>query len=197
MRRRPRGLHPDERDLWQAVARSTRALHPERPERPIAHEVAPLHVPKKTQGLMQVFRVGERVRPLAPGHDLAPAPREHLANQPLRMDRKTYDRMARGKLTPEARIDLHGMTLAQAHGELIGFVLNAHAAGSRLILVITGKGKRGDDHGPIPVRMGALRHQVPHWLAMPPLGSAILQVTTASLKHGGEGAYYVYLRRTR
>ena len=55
--------------------------------------------------------------------------------------------------------------------------------------------KRGDDTGPIPQRMGALRHQVPQWLRMPPLSHAVLQVTEAHLKHGGAGAYYVYLRR--
>jgi DNA-nicking Smr family endonuclease len=106
------------------------------------------------------------------------------------MDAKLHGKMVRGKLLPEARIDLHGMTLAEAHPELIRFVLNAQSAGMRLVLVITGKGKRGEDHGPIPQRMGALRHQVPHWLRLPPLGQAVLQ-----LKHGGSGAYYVYLRR--
>ena len=62
-------------------------------------------------------------------------------------------------------------------------------------LVITGKGKRGPDIGPIPHRMGVLRHQVPQWLRQPPLGPATLQVTEAHLKHGGSGAFYVYLRR--
>ena len=97
------------------------------------------------------------------------------------MDRNAFDKMIKGKLQPEARIDLHGMTLAEAHPELIRFVLNAHDQGKRLVLVITGKGKRGEDFGPIPQRMGALRHQVPQWLALPPLGSAILQVTTCLL----------------
>ncbi|MCX8507602.1 MAG: Smr/MutS family protein [Rhodobacteraceae bacterium] len=200
MSRRPRNLHPDERELWHKVAATTRALHPERPERPERVDLRELTfapAPKKTMNLFQAFKVGEKARPHPVPHDLAPAPKDHLAAQPLRMDRKTFDRMARGKLQPEARIDLHGMTLAEAHGELIRFVLNAHSDGLRLVLIITGKGKRGEDHGPIPQRMGALRHQVPHWLALPPLGSAILQVTTASLKHGGEGAYYVYLRRSR
>jgi DNA-nicking Smr family endonuclease len=130
-------------------------------------------------------------------HDLAPRLDQHLAKQPLKMDRNAFEKMTRGKLKPEARIDLHGMTLAEAHAELIGFILGAHAAGKRLVLVITGKGKIRDDHGPIPQRMGALRNQVPHWLAAPPLGSAILQITPASLRHGGEGAYYVYLKRQR
>jgi DNA-nicking Smr family endonuclease len=113
------------------------------------------------------------------------------------MDRKTYDRLRRGRIEPQARIDLHGMTLSEAHSNLIGFILGAQAAGLRLVLVISGKGKRGEDHGPIPARIGALRHQVPHWLALPPIGSAILQVTSANARHGGTGAYYVYLRRRR
>ena len=71
----------------------------------------------------------------------------------------------------------------------------AQAAGCRLVLVITGKGKRRDDDGPIPERLGALRHQVPHWLHAPPLSGAVQQIAQAHLRHGGGGAYYVYLRR--
>jgi DNA-nicking Smr family endonuclease len=120
---------------------------------------------------------------------------QSLTEAPLRMDAGTHARMQRGKLAPESRIDLHGLTLAEAHPDLVHFILNAHAAGLRLVLVITGKGKLRDDHGPIPQRMGALRHQVPQWLRLPPLGPVVLQVTEAHLKHGGSGAYYVYLRR--
>ncbi len=192
MTRRPRGLHAEERELWTKVAATARALHPDRPERPLPE---PVTAPKRPQTLLAAFRLGQKARPVSPSHDLAPAPPDHLAAQPLRMDHKTYDRMRRGKLAPEARIDLHGMALAEAHPALIGFVLNAHGRGQRLVLVITGKGKRRDDGGPIPERIGVLRHQVPHWLAQPPLGSAILQVTPASQRHGGTGAYYVYLRR--
>lgn len=200
MSRRPRSLDPEERELWHKVASSARALHPDRPDRPARIELRELTlapVPKKTMNLFRAFKVGEKARPQPVPHDLAPAPKDHLAAQPLRMDRKTFDRMARGKLQPEARIDLHGMTLAEAHPELVRFILNAAADGLRLVLVITGKGKVRDDFGPIPQRMGVLRHQVPAWLAQPPLGSAILQITEASLKHGGAGAYYVYLRRHR
>ena len=65
------------------------------------------------------------------------------------------------------------------------------------MLVVTGKGKDRDDGGPIPVRLGVLRHNVPQWLSTPPLAQIVLQVTEAHLKHGGGGAYYVYLRRNR
>lgn len=194
MSRRPRSLHPEERELWHQVAATARAIHPDHPVRPDRTDKEP---PRKPKTLFQAFRLGEAANPRPTPHNVAPSLAAHLSAQPLRMDRNAYDKMTRGKLMPEARIDLHGMTLAQAHPELIGFVLNAHAAGKRLVLVITGKGKRGDDHGPIPQRMGALRHQVPHWLAGPPLGAIILQVTSASLKHGGAGAYYVYLKRHR
>ena len=146
---------------------------------------------------MKDFRIGQQAADLGWRLDLAPSISEQLHRQPIVMDRKTHREMSRGKLEPEARIDLHGMTLSQAHPELIHFLLSAQDRGCRLALVITGKGKRGLDDGPIPQRQGVLRHQVPHWLRLPPLGTVVMQVTEAHLKHGGSGAYYVYLRRMR
>ena len=105
--------------------------------------------------------------------------------------------MKQGKLSPQARLDLHGMTLAQAHPALTRFVTRAHQDGLRLVLVITGKGKDRDTDGPVPVPRGVLRHQVPHWLTQHPLRQIVLEIRSAHLRHGGEGAYYVYLRRTR
>mgnify|MGYP005694519765 CR=1 FL=1 len=109
----------------------------------------------------------------------------------------SFNQVKRGKLRPEARIDLHGMTLQQAHPELIGFILKSHANGCRLVLVITGKGKPGQGEDIIPRRSGVLRHKVPQWLRLAPVSSAILEVTPAHVKHGGGGAFYVYLRRHR
>ena len=200
---RRRSLRPEEAEIWAAVARTARPMHPGRqlflkeveapahavsfhPETPAPHGHAQPRVP--------FFQLGEKSKP-ASRIDLTPTPAQALAAAPLQMDAKTHGKMTRGKLTPEARIDLHGLTLSEAHPELIRFVLNAQTAGMRLVLVITGKGKRGQDIGPIPQRMGALRHQVPQWLRLPPLGPAVLQVSEAHLKHGGTGAYYVYLRR--
>ena len=129
--------------------------------------------------------------------DLAPSLSERLDASPLRMDRKQWLRMKRGKTQPEARIDLHGMTLAQAHPALTRFLRDAHDRGLRTVLVITGKGRTGRDDGPIPERRGVLRYQVPHWLSSGPLRQIVLQVTEAHLRHGGAGAYYVRLRRNR
>jgi DNA-nicking Smr family endonuclease len=193
---RRRTLHPEELELWLSVARSAKPMHSNDAGQKLV--LPPLtatpQLKKPTPQPLPLFSLGENARTSA-AHRIAPSLRDSLSNAPLQMDAKAFGKMTRGKLLPEARIDLHGMTLSEAHPELIHFVLNAQSAGLRLILVITGKGKLGPDHGPIPQRMGALRHQVPQWLRLPPIGPAVLQVAEAHLKHGGAGAYYVYLRR--
>ncbi|HSG57221.1 MAG TPA: Smr/MutS family protein, partial [Paracoccaceae bacterium] len=77
------------------------------------------------------------------------------------------------------------------------FILSSHARGMRLVLVITGKGKVKDYEAPMPARHGVLRHQVPQWLNLAPLRPLVLQIAPAHIRHGGQGAYYVYLRRGR
>jgi len=201
MPRRRRGLNPEDEALWQAVARSARPLRPKAahpPDPDVEAALRPHRLPPEPHvqpaDRLTPFRLGERAATRLP-HQLAPSLTAALAEQPLRMDAKTHGRMSRGKIAPEARIDLHGMTLSEAHAELVHFLLNAQSAGLRLVLVITGKGKRGADDGPIPNRIGALRHQVPQWLRLPPLGPVVQQAAEAHLRHGGAGAYYVYLRR--
>ncbi|WP_395542512.1 Smr/MutS family protein [Neotabrizicola sp. sgz301269] len=183
MRRR---LTSDEAELWSTVARSITPMHNRHlqlpdPVEPTTPEPQPVKQP--AQSRIPAFRLGEKA---------APAPAAPPSD-PLRMDARTHQKMTRGKLAPEARIDLHGMTLAEAHPELIRFILNAQSDGLRLVLVITGKGKGVAD--PVPRPIGALRHQVPHWLRLPPLALSVQQVAEAHLKHGGSGAFYVYLRR--
>ncbi|WP_149141677.1 Smr/MutS family protein [Gemmobacter caeruleus] len=197
---RRRSLRPEEAELWQAVARTLRPMHGAHPapQAPEPETPASFHKPEVTpappEPKLNRFRVGERSTPKS-GVETQPGLTERLTAAPVLMDSKNHARMIRGKLAPEARIDLHGMTLSEAHPELIHFILNAWSRGLRLVLVITGKGKQGPDHGPIPMRYGVLKHQVPHWLRLPPLGPCVLQVTEAHLRHGGAGAYYVYLRR--
>jgi DNA-nicking Smr family endonuclease len=190
-----RRLRPDEVELWRKVAETTRRLHPERPAREAPHPAPKPTKPPKTH--LPDFTVGQSAQPVSGRHDLAPSLRDAEERAPVAMDRKTFGRMKKGKLVPEARVDLHGMTLDRAHSTLTRFILTQHAKGRRLVLVITGKGKDRDGGGPIPVRRGVLKHQAPQWLSMPPLAQVVLQVSTAHASHGGDGALYVYLRRHR
>lgn len=187
--RKPRGLRQDEKELW---VKYTTGVSPnlDASERP-----APKAKPKQPEPKAPIpaFRMGERVRDM---NSVAVRKAKGPMDAPPRMDQKTFGRMKKGQLAPEARIDLHGMTVADAHGALIDFILKAHAKGLRLVLVITGKGN-ASDVGLMPVERGVLRRQVPEWLRLPPLTFAVLDVTPAHRKHGGDGAFYVYLKRRR
>lgn len=196
--RRKKGLSPDERELWARVAQTTTPLA----GRTTSSETSPKAVfdkPKSKPSVRPIepFQMGERAKPLPSGHVITPSISESVAKDPLRMDNKTHSKMLRGKLKPEARIDLHGMTIAEAHPALTSFIFEAHERGLRLVLVITGKGKDRADDGPIPVRRGVLKHNVPTWLNAPPLGRMVLNVRESHLRHGGSGAYYVYLKKFR
>ena len=193
-----RKLRPDEEELWRKVASKTERLHPQKPFTPEDFVTTPAPT-KRKKATFDVTPVASPVPPRRPSTSvsLTPSIADQMRAQPVQMDRKAFDQMKRGKLRPEGKLDLHGMTLDRAHPALIGFILKSQAQGRRLVLVVTGKGKQRDDGGPIPVRFGVLRHQVPQWLSSPPLASAVMQVTQAHLRHGGGGAYYVYLRKFR
>ena len=198
---RRRGLTPEDRDLWSRVARTAEPLDPKRKGQ--AADLAafadaqvpmvPAAAPAPAPTALPRFRIGQSAAPAKPVVARPASMAEHLAQGSLRMDARTHRKMSQGKLRPEARLDLHGLTLAAAGPELMQFILSCHANGLRLVLVITGKGR--GDHGPLPTRPGALRHQVPYWLHSPPLAAVVQQVTAAHFRHGGDGAYYVYLRR--
>ena len=195
-----RKLSKDELELWRKVAGQAERLHAPRTETALPPSLSkPKPKPREPRETpaFDPFDLGQKAKSVPARHDLKPSVGERLSSAPLQMDRKAFTRMKRGKLKPEARLDLHGLRLDRAHGALVQFILSSQAAGRRLVLVITGKGKRRDDGGPIPTPRGVLKHQVPQWLALPPLAQAVLQVSQAHVSHGGEGAYYVYLRRSR
>lgn len=196
---RRRRLRPDEEALWRKVADQTERLHAAKPLSPEDFVETPPPATQRAPARFEVAQVPQitpRPEP-ATRIDAARPVAEQLRDGPLQMDKKSFAQMKRGKLRPEAKLDLHGMTLDRAHPALTRFILSAHAQGKRLVLVVTGKGKDRDEGGPIPVRLGVLRHQVPQWLSVPPLSTAVLQVSAAHNRHGGGGAYYVYLRRLR
>jgi DNA-nicking Smr family endonuclease len=107
-------------------------------------------------------------------------------HHPLEKPVKT--KLARGHLTLEARIDLHGLIQSDAHGILLDFLLRAHDRGLRHVLVITGKGSSFGSEG-------ALKRAVPLWFSKPEFRFLISSYEPAARQHGGEGALYVRLSR--
>jgi DNA-nicking Smr family endonuclease len=103
------------------------------------------------------------------------------------LDMRVEKRLNAGLVEPEARIDLHGHTLAHAETAALTFLKSAHAQGKRVVLVVTGKGNKPDG--------STIRQQFARWLTWPAIEPFILAARPAAAKHGGDGAYYVLLRR--
>lgn len=101
--------------------------------------------------------------------------------------------MRRGRVDLAAKLDLHGLTQIEAEAVLTVFLRRALTEGDRAVLVVTGKGmRRIGDEDPRP---GVLRQRLPEWLAGPALRPIISGYAPAHARHGGEGAYYVFLKR--
>jgi len=117
----------------------------------------------------------------------------HTAPGRSGLDGRTADRLRRGLLEPDARLDMHGLTEAAAHRALLTFVKGAHARGDRLLLVVTGKGsgpRRGETEP-----QGVLKIMTPRWLEA--LADVVADWRAAHRRHGGDGALYIYLRKPR
>ena len=115
------------------------------------------------------------------------------------LDRKTRQKIVRGQLAIDDRIDLHGMTQSEAHVALRGFLRSAQRRGCRIVLVVTGKGKAFEPHHHYDLHQerGVLRRIVPKWLRLAELRDVVLSVENAHVAHGGAGALYVRLRRAK
>lgn len=153
-------------------------------------------------GLASGKKTPERRR--VPEKGVVPQPAVALGH----FDPKQVRRIRSGRTEIDARIDLHGMRQNEAHGALRAFLYRSVAKGHRMVLVITGKGGSrtrlsssdvpfGDFINEGAPEGGVLRRSVPLWLAEPDLKVLVVGFTTAHIRHGGEGALYVQLRRNR
>jgi DNA-nicking Smr family endonuclease len=135
--------------------------------------------------------------PVAPAGPPPPAPKQKRSPPPpialggtAGIDRRTAERFRRGQLAIDGRLDLHGLRQDAAYAALSRFLDRAVAQGQRVLLVVTGKGE-GREEG------GVLRRLLPLWLQEGSHRGAILAIAPARRQHGGEGAFYLLLRRKR
>ena len=188
----------DDNELWQSVARSTTKLKAK--ARVAAHAPAagpPGTDPASTEGAPaeQGARAGgtPAAPPRASGKSSRPAPLAEL-------DRRTVRQIGSGRIEIDDRLDLHGSTQSQARVRLRAFLRDAQAQGFRTVLVITGKGG-----GPEPAdslgralgepQRGVLRGSMPTWLEEADMRAIVLSYGPAGVRHGGQGALYVQLRK--
>lgn len=170
----------DDAALFDAAMRDVERLKGRPPDAPAKDQPSP---PGSAAG-----RATQRT-PAAPARPGAPLP-PLAAGASADVDARTMDRLRRGRLRPEARLDLHGLTQEKAHRALDRFMTEAQASGHRCVIVITGKGRVSEGGG-------VLRNQVPGWLNAPGLRPRILAFAPAQPRDGGAGALYVLLRRVR
>ncbi|HEY4974828.1 MAG TPA: Smr/MutS family protein, partial [Steroidobacteraceae bacterium] len=124
----------------------------------------------------------------------APKPERPPAAPPLApLGRRERSQLSRGRKEIDARLDLHGMTQSHAHQALASFLQRAHRDGLTFVLIITGKGRSVGSES----ERGVLRRQVPHWLSLPEFRTLVVGFEEAHIGHGGEGALYVRIRRSR
>ncbi len=144
----------------------------------------------------ETFREGRPIKAAAPK---APAKKKTAPSGPSGINGATQERLKRGLVEPDARIDLHGMTQDAAHRTLFAWLATAHARGHRLVLIVTGKGNPKNDENAPWMRSphGVLKQMVPRWLNEPGLAALIASTSPAHVRHGGGGALYVYLRKNR
>ncbi|MBI1648492.1 Smr/MutS family protein [Hyphomicrobium sulfonivorans] len=203
----PARLTTEERALWDYMAQSISPIkgkkqrfHPAVPEdEPPEKDAFPAPAKKAPPGKM--VRVTKPTIP-SPPHTLITRPPAlpTPGPSPLELERRKARKLSSGRIEIEGRIDLHGMRQAEAHSALLRFLHRAYGDGKRWVLVITGKGapvktaydERFDGDGDL---RGVLRRNVPRWLAEPDVSPIIIGFTTAAIRHGGEGALYVHLRR--
>jgi DNA-nicking Smr family endonuclease len=166
---RKRVATEDERALFEAALRDASVLHADK-KKPAKKPVAAAPLPK-------------------------PAPSRRP--RPTGVDGRTAERLRKGAVEPDARLDLHGLTETTAHRALVTFLRGAVARGARLTLVITGKGAKAETIEEVfdPPARGVLKTMVPRWLQEPELARFVADVRSAHKRHGGGGALYVYLRK--
>jgi len=181
--RAKRALSEEERTLWDSVARQVKPLRkkPRLAKAQVSEQGPPAAIVKPA--------TSPRLRPTV--H--APKPAQPAAPPLAPIGRRERSRLSRGQSEIDARLDLHGMTQIRAHRALFGFLQRAHREGLTFVLIITGKGKAGS----LDAERGVLRRQVPLWLSLPEFRSLVIGFEEAHIGHGGEGALYVRIRRSR
>jgi len=196
---RKRKLSAEEAELWAHVMRDAKALRrKDRAAEKLAEDERNKIADETEAGSEASSKRTEKPPEPSPATGDRPQPGKSAPPPLAAFEDRHRRKLAKNAQPIDARIDLHGMRQKQAHSALRGFLFASAARGHRNVLVITGKGTRGELERRRDFYMeerGVLRRLVPQWLGEPEFRGIVLSYTTASIRHGGEGALYVRLRK--
>ena len=186
----PRGLSAGEQAAWAHLARSVTPL-PGRtvPEpHPKPKPAPPVLPPPPPQPLA--------AKPAAPAKErrMAPPPPPPPLPAGSTLDSHWERRMKGGRIVPDLTLDLHGHTLDSAYDRIMAGLDQARAMDARVVLVIAGRARPVDPADRASKR-GAIRAKLLDWLAASRHAGAIAAINRAHVRHGGEGALYLILKR--
>jgi len=182
-----RPVSREEQSLWRQV---TGDVEPISSQPPKESKTQPANVKTKNPKPPKAKTATSAPPPPPPAPPVRTKPQPELVpGKTAGLDKRNAQRLKRGQLRPEARVDLHGMTQSEAHAKLNSFIAECRMADRRTVLVITGKGSVREG--------GVLRRMVPHWLNQPSLREMVIAIEQATPRDGGAGAYYLLLRRRR
>lgn len=170
----------DDEKLWDYVTKDIEPLKNKERLKGItnpAEEKSPSKPPKKirkakTARMSQTSTQDVKLKP-------------HRYDDKAGIDRRNWERFVKGKMPFDGRLDLHGMRQDEAHSAVKDFITHHYALKSRVLIIITGKGR------------GILRNNLKRWLEIDGLGHKILKIVPAQQKDGGSGAFYLLLKRKR
>ena len=190
-----RRLTPEERALWTAAVHAASPLVGKKAK---ARNQIEAQAPRRVTGAAAT-PAESRPRSYDVRSYSPPSRQEKHAPIPERLERPLHDKVSRGRIAIDRRLDLHGLRQSEAHVRLKHFVTDAYFNGDRTVIVITGKGGVGDaaDITHSASSRGVLRRLTPQWLASADLRAMIVGFDEASAAHGGSGALYVRIRRRR
>lgn len=176
---------PDDHEIFRAAMADARRLT----DRKGRKSVKVVEPPPRLRDLLRERPIQPR-EPEPPKMPAGARPLDPVAATGL--DRASDTRLRRGRVAPDAKLDLHGYTLAEAERALTRFLATCQQRDQRLALVVTGKGLREADGRMVG---GRIRAEFPHWLNRPENRARVVGVRAASPRHGGGGAFYVVLRK--
>lgn len=205
--RTPRGLSVGEQAAWAHLAASVKPLPgKKRPVPPAPRAERAEAKPGAGVGKIAPAPPGKfvkmaKVPPKPPIAKVRPPVHQPLAAPPPRarddqsgLDSHWDRRVKGGRLEPDLTLDLHGHTLDTAYDRIMAGIDQARAMGARVVLVVAGR-ERPVDPADRMAKRGAIRAKLLDWLAASRHAEAITAVRRAHIRHGGEGALYLILKR--